>query len=123
MKYSIGQLDRRITFIDPKADIENKWGELVPGRKEIATVWAKVEELRGKEKLKAGKDYATTDIQVICRYRDDIKTDMVIEYEDRELEVKSIIELGRRRYLEIMCEEIATKRGNKNGLYRDKRIR
>lgn len=115
MKYNIGELDRRITFVDKSAECENKWGELVPCEREIATVWAKVEELRGKEKLKAGKDYATMDIQVICRYRDDITTDMIIEYEGRELEIKSIIELGRRRYLEIMCEEVATKRSDRNG--------
>ena len=111
MKEQIGKLDRRITFIDPHATEEDEWGEIIPGRKEIAIVWAKVLELRGKEKRKAGKDFATMELDITCRYRSNITTDLIIEYQGRELEILSVNELGRRRYLEIVALENKTKRG------------
>lgn len=106
MKYEIGELDRRITFIAVDEEVENEIGEIELGDREIATVWAKVLEVKGKEKYKADKIDAYRDYEIICRYRPDINQTMEIEYKERRLEIISPpVELGRRRYLEIIARE------------------
>lgn len=101
-----GLLDRRITILEPSGTVENEVGEEVPVLKEIDTVWAKVEELRGKELLEAQKINPELTYRITIRYRKGIHSAMVLDYEGRRLELASPpIEIGRRKYLELMCTE------------------
>ena len=103
--YDIGELDRRITFIKTDAEVENDFGELENTEEELATVWAKVLEIKGRERYKNNKINAELDYEIICRYRADIDQTMEIEYKGRKLEILSVVELGRRKYLEIIASE------------------
>lgn len=100
-----GKLDRRITILNPIGETENEMEEIVLGLEEVATVWASVEALRGREYLEAQKIRAEVTYRVIIRYRNDIKPTMRIKFDNRELEIQSVIEIGRKKYLELMCIE------------------
>lgn len=108
-KYKIGRLDRRITFISIDKPIENEFGEIELKPVEKMTVWAFVEELKGKEKLELEKVDATVDYKIICRYNPEINQTMEIDYEGRRLEILSVTEISRRRYTEILAVENRSK--------------
>lgn len=100
-----GLLDKRITILDPSETTENVLGEEIPIIGEVDKVWAKVEALKGKEYLEAQKIRSELTYRVTIRYRKDIHPAMIIRCEDKELEVQSAIEVGRKKYLELICIE------------------
>lgn len=109
MKYRIGSLDRRITFIKTDIKKENELGELENKDEVFDEVWAQVLEVKGSEQYKLEKVDANRDYEIIIRYRTDIDNTMEIDYEGRRLEILGPpTEIGRRRYLEIMAREKVT---------------
>lgn len=73
----------------------------------FAEVWAAVEPLRGQEYFAAQQAQAETEYRVITRYVSGIDTNMRIAYNDKYLEIESIIDREEKhRELEIMCREV-----------------
>ncbi len=108
-----GLLDRRITILEPSGSEKNQLNELVPSLVEVGRFWARVETLKGREVLKLEKINSELPYKITIRYRKGIHSAMVLKYEERELEIISPpIEIGRRKYLELMCVE---KKVDKNG--------
>jgi SPP1 family predicted phage head-tail adaptor len=108
-----GELRNRITILDPCGEEENELGEIVPSLVEVATVWAKVIPIRGKEYLEMQKLRPELNYRVTIRYRKDIHPAMIIRFEDKELEIESVIDIASRKtYLELNCVE---KRVKTNG--------
>lgn len=107
--YDVSELDRRITFVETDVETENELGEIELGDRDLCTVWAKVQEIKEKERYRADKIDAERDYEIIIRYKKGIKQTMKIRYQDRILEIISPpVELGRREYLEIMAKEYTT---------------
>ena len=101
-----GELRNRITILDPIGITENEVGEEIPTLVEIATVWAKVIPIRGKEYLEAQKIRPELQYRVTIRYRKDIHPAMIIRFEDKELEIESVIDIASRKtYMELNCVE------------------
>lgn len=72
----------------------------------LATVWARVHALRGRETREAGGRTASISHTVVMRFRSDVKPGDRIAYRGRELEVLSAEDLnGRRAYLSCACTE------------------
>ena len=86
-----GELRNRITILNPNGEEENELGETVPSLVEIATVWAKVIPIRGKEYLEMQKLRPELNYRVTIRYRKDIHPAMIIRFEDKELEIESTV--------------------------------
>ncbi|KXI11469.1 phage head closure protein [Peptostreptococcus anaerobius] len=118
MVIGIGKLDRRIEIIWKKIvsgkgvlnDLgeyefeENELGEFEQGQSKSIKLWAEVTTMRGSEKLTAtgiitGDEY----LKIVIRYRSDIDRKCLVRYQNSEYEITSVSELGRREYLEIIC--------------------
>lgn len=68
-----GQLDQRVKLqrraagVDARGQPNGEW-------ETVATVWAKVRPLRGRELFAAGQMQEVSDVEVTIRYRSDIRT-------------------------------------------------
>ena len=106
-----GTMDKRLLIekkiVTKNPDFGNEvitWGEFV------ATNGAAVDILRPKEESTiSGIRLLTRPCAITIRYRPGITTDMRITILDRDrlLQIVSIAEIGRRRYLSLMCEEFS----------------
>ena len=69
----------------------------------VATVWAEIVQLRGREFFAAAQMQEATDVRVRMRYRAGITRDMRVVWRDGTLDIVSVIEVGRKDVLELMC--------------------
>ena len=101
-----GELRHRVT-IQQKIVTRDTFGGEVVTWADVATVWAAVEPLRGREFLDAKQIQAETAYRVRMRYRSDVDTDMRIVWDSRTLEITAVLDVdGRGRELELMCREV-----------------
>jgi SPP1 family predicted phage head-tail adaptor len=105
-KEQIGRLDRRIIFQRPV------FGQDASNQKKIAAwvnipdsfeAFAKVDETGGNEILQAEQLNGIKSAKFTVRYREDLDLELRILYKNVPYNVKSITEVGRKRYLEIMA--------------------
>lgn len=101
-----GELRNRITIYNPSGEEENELGEIVPALLKVATVWAKVTPIGGKEYLEMQKIRPELNYRILIRYRKDIHPAMIIKCDKRTVEIESVIDIdGRKTYLELNCIE------------------
>ena len=106
MTMKIGDMRHRITFQQPQKTPDGYKGHTVKWQV-VATVWASVEPLSGREYFYSHQIKAQATHRVKTRYRADITTKMRIKLsEDRALAIESILDLQERhQVLEILCRE------------------
>lgn len=98
-----GQLDERVT-LQAKAATQNALGEVTGAWADVATVWAKVEPLRGREFFASGQMNSSVDHRVTIRWRSGVVPTMRLQWRGQPLEVISVIEpSAARTVLELMC--------------------
>jgi SPP1 family predicted phage head-tail adaptor len=102
-----GKLDKRITIIG-QAGSQNSYGETDNICTEIATVWANINPLQGREYFWAKQVHSELTIKVTIRYRPDILPNMRIKYSNRMLEIIAppINVKEQNRFLELLCKEV-----------------
>lgn len=110
-----GRLNQRVT-LQAKTVVRGAGGDEVPSWADVATVWAEVEPLRGREFFAAqGAQYAC-DVKVRMRYRPDVSPgkplvqyaaqwcELRIMWRGQPHDVTSVIDVkGRREALELLC--------------------
>lgn len=69
----------------------------------LATVYARVEAISGREYFAAAQKQSEVTHRVTVRYRDDVTPTMRIMWGSVELLVESVLPDERQRQLEIMC--------------------
>jgi SPP1 family predicted phage head-tail adaptor len=106
-----GSLDRRLLIERKVVTKDPDFGSEVVAWAEFATVWGSaVDVLRPKEESTAsGIRLLMRPCAVEIRYRAGITTDMRITIIERGrlLQIVSIAEVERRRFLSLMCEEFS----------------
>lgn len=107
VRENIGTLDRRITFQskivgsnESNEDEETGWEDI----DNKPTVWASRDDKAGNEMYAADKLTGFQDALFTIRYRSDINIQMRIVTEGVIYDIRSIQEVGRRRYLSIIAE-------------------
>jgi len=106
-----GLLDRRITFEARQEAHTGAYNRVTVTWAPQATVWAQVQDMLPSkaESVDNGLLMHNRPCRIRMRYRDDITSDMRIDYGGRKLRIVSgPVELGRRDGLEIMAEEYST---------------
>lgn len=103
-----GQLDTRIT-IERLQSGEDSWGQPIEGWSLIASTWASVEPLQGREYIAAMAAQAETSIRVRVRYLAGIDPTCRIVLDDgRVLNIVAVIdERNQHRFLQLMCKAAA----------------
>ena len=97
-----GRLDQRVT-LQQKSVTRAANGEEVVSWTPVATVWAEVRQIRGKEFFAAAQMQDATDVRVRIRYRAGVTRDMRLLWRGASLDIVAVIELGRKEALELMC--------------------
>jgi SPP1 family predicted phage head-tail adaptor len=101
-----GALRHRIT-IERVTETQDSFGGTVTTWPILATMWASVEPLSGREQLLAQQVQAEVTHRVRVRYVAGVTAKMRITFGDRHFEILSVINPEERnRELELMCKEL-----------------
>ena len=102
----IGNLRHRVV-LQQKVITEDALKQQSEAWADIATVWAAIEPLSGREYFAARQENAEVTAKITIRYRKDVTPDMRAVAEGRVFDVLSVINPGERNIsLILMCKEI-----------------
>lgn len=103
-----GRLDRRIT-IQARATGQDEYGEPLTGWADVATVWARIDDLTGKQYLAAQAAQNAVQTRITIRYRPGMLPTMRVLHGADVFDIEAV--LGQDRVeLALMC-----KKGVNNG--------
>jgi SPP1 family predicted phage head-tail adaptor len=97
-----GLLDRRVT-LERRVEVIDPSGQAVLHFVPVATVWARVEPLGGREGFGQEQWVATGDLRFTVRWRDDVTPLHRVTYAGVPYDVVSVAEDGRREALLIVA--------------------
>ncbi|HVJ71300.1 MAG TPA: head-tail adaptor protein, partial [Sphingomicrobium sp.] len=99
-----GKFDRLVTFMVPTVAETNDWNENVPGDPIETPVWAMIKSAPGTERFANAENAAVSLIRIFVRWRADlVNYTGHVKHDNRQYDVKSIQEIGRRELLEIIA--------------------
>ena len=104
----IGALRHRLTIEAANPADDGAGGQTDPWASPIvvATVWGRVEPLRGRERLQAGRLEARHSHRITLRYRADVGAGQRVRFGTRLFNVRAVANRGERnRWLELLCDE------------------
>jgi SPP1 family predicted phage head-tail adaptor len=107
-----GDYNRRITLQhfettkDSEGIVTQQWMD-------VATVWAAVEPLRGREYFAAAAVNAENTVRFRIRYRPGITPDMRLLYNGRVFEIQSVIDVNEQhKEIHLMTREVVSDGAN-----------
>jgi len=101
-----GALRHRLTIQETIEGKDDRNTVTVTGWQDIATVWAAVEPLRGREYFQMQNTQSELTVRVRIRYLPGVAGAMRVIYGDRIFNIQSVIDVDeRRREMELMCTE------------------
>lgn len=101
-----GRLRKRVSIQQPVQAV-NAYGERIVTWSTVATVWAAVEPLRGREMFDAEQVQAEISHRVILRYRSGLDSTYRLLLASRVLQIQTVIDVDERhRELHLMCREM-----------------
>ena len=101
----IGKLRHRIT-LQKQVNTVNDYGAAVTTWKNVATVWADVRPLSGREYFSAQQVQSEVTTQIWLRYLDGIMPTMRVNHNGKHYEILSVLNTnGRNTSLQLMCKE------------------
>lgn len=103
-----GTLRQRVTIQD-KSVVRDTYGAETITWTEVATVWAAVEPLQGREYLEARQTTAEVSTRIRIRYRSGITPEMRVEFGTRVYEILAVIDVKELdREIHLMSREFVT---------------
>ena len=101
----IGDLRHRVT-VQQVARVGDGGGGASESWNAVATVWAAVLPLGGREELDGDVLSGALSHEIWMRHRDDVAADMRIVMASRIFEIRSVINVEERgRWLRLVCDE------------------
>lgn len=101
----IGRLRHRITLMRQVNEI-NDYGATITKWESVATVWAEVKPLSGREYFSAQQVQSEITTQIWLRHLDGIKPSMRVKFGKRFLEIVAVLNTQERSVsLQLMCKE------------------
>ena len=103
---NVGKLRHRITIQRQVNDV-NDFGAPVTSWKNVATVWADIRPLSGREYFSAQQVQSEVTTQIWLRHLDGIKPTMRVKFGKRIFEILSVLNTQERNIsLQLMCKEV-----------------
>lgn len=100
----LGKMRERVT-LQQETPTADGYGGYANSWTDVATVWAKVEPLTGREQIEASKLQGVVTTRVIIRYRDDVVPGMRLTWGSKNYNIRAVIcEEERDRFLQLTCE-------------------
>lgn len=101
----VGPLRKRVT-IQKRSQVQDAYGQPLTAWEDVATVWAAIEPISGRELLAAAAVQSEVTHQVILRYRPGVVSKMRIVYGSRIFDIQNVLdENERHRELTLLCVE------------------
>lgn len=101
-----GQLRQRVTIQEKDVTRDTHGAEEITWT-DLATVWAAVEPLTGREWIEGRQETAGVSTRIRIRYRSGITPEMRVSFGDITFNILSVIHVQEReRELHLMCREI-----------------
>lgn len=102
-----GRLRQRVT-LRTFTESQDGFGELIKTWADLATVWAAVLPLRGREYMDSRELQVELSVRILIRYRADVTSLMRVVHGVHTYEIVSppIADATHERQLELMCREI-----------------
>ena len=101
--FKAGSLDRRIV-LRAKLLTPDEMGQALETWSDLASVWAEKTDLRGREFFAARAINAEIETRFRIRWRAGVTPALRIAHDGRDYEILSVVEIGRREGLELMCK-------------------
>lgn len=102
----IGELNKRV-ILQRLTMTKNTYGEIMEQWDNVATVWASIKPISGREYFAAEAVNSDVTHKVIMRYRADITADMRVKYGDRYFTINSVINANESGIsTQLMCREL-----------------
>jgi SPP1 family predicted phage head-tail adaptor len=106
MSLEAGRLNKRVT-LQSHGITQDANGTPVEGWSDVATVWAAVEPLSGREFFAAAQVQAEQMQRITIRYRAGIDTAMRVAWAGRLFDITAVIDWRERHeFLQLMCREL-----------------
>lgn len=99
-----GDLIHRVTIEDTVSST-NEYGEVARQWVGIADVWCVVEALSGREQLMAQQMQSIVSHRVRMRVNSYVKSSMRLRWNDRILNIESVISVGKDE-TQLLCREV-----------------
>jgi SPP1 family predicted phage head-tail adaptor len=99
-----GKLDRRIVIKTPTVTQDSHGGKVTTWTT-LATVYASVTHLKGREHLVGGQFTPEAEVKFRLRYRSDFDESAQITHDGVAYDILHIAEIGRRRGLEVLAKK------------------
>jgi SPP1 family predicted phage head-tail adaptor len=99
----IGKLSRRVT-IQQQSTTQDAYGQPVQTWTDVATVWAEIKDLSGREFLAAAAGQSATTSKIRVRFMDGILSSMRIVDGADIYNIKVVLREGKTSLL-LMCEK------------------
>ena len=85
---------------------QNDYGAFVTTWQDIATVWAEINPISGREYFEASQVQSEVTTQIWIRYRDGIEPTMRVAHNGKQYEIVSVLNYqGLNKILQLMCKE------------------
>lgn len=105
----IGQLNKRITFLELDSEATDDLGQLTNGFTEIGTFWGSLYPVRGQEFYEIQKIQGRVTHKCYVRYRDslsDLSSNNYLRYGDKTYSIEGVMDIDlAHKFLEILCSE------------------
>ena len=103
---NIGKIRHRIILLRQVNEV-NDYGASTQTWKRVATVWADVRPLSGREYFSAQQVQSEVTTQIWLRYLDGIMPTMRVKFGKRTLDIVSVLNTQERNVsLQLMCKEV-----------------
>lgn len=104
--FNPGELRQRVT-IQQKSVTRDAFGAETISWTDVATVWAKIWHLRGRELMDAQQAEADTSTQITIRYRAGILPTMRVVHGSAIYDIQAALDMGERhRFIELQCRSV-----------------
>jgi len=101
----IGALDQRVT-LQSRSVVVDAVGQETITWTDVATVWAEVEQLRGRELFAAAGTVYENTTRVRIRHRTDVLATWRVVHGSVKMDITAVIDVGGRKDItELMCLE------------------
>lgn len=105
-----GKYNKVIT-LQSKTSTTDAYGGPVDSWADVATVWARVQPIKGREMIAAQAAQSETAVRFYTRYQDNLTTAMRIIYAGKNYDITGIVDIDER-HVEF---EISAKTGTSEG--------
>ncbi len=96
-----GSMNERVT-IQRRADVQDANGEMVPGWADVATLWASVVDITGREYISANSQSNSVQTKITIRHMEGISPTMRVIHGTNLYDIQAV--LGQARIsLTLMC--------------------